>query len=203
MHVDPDFLPLIVGFSPDALERQEGAIYGLWGDLRLAYFNGSYERFAAANEGRRMLDAWPLGRSVLDAVAEPLVSFYRELFGQTLVSGQPRSHEYECPSPTLRRTFRMDVYPVTRKEGLLVVNSLLVEAPHAGDGEPAGPRETYRTADGLIVQCAHCRRTRLGRNDDVWHWVPAFVRTPPEETSHGLCYPCFAHHYPEPEEGDA
>ena len=57
-------------------------------------------------------------------------------------------------------------------------------------------RARYATDGDVIVQCCHCRRTRRSDGSDVWDWVPAWVASPPPETSHGICPLCLEYFYP-------
>jgi len=51
--------------------------------------------------------------------------------------------------------------------------------------------ETYRDADGLILMCMYCRRTRRsGDPTDRWDWVEAYAVQMPPRTTHGLCRSC-------------
>ena len=58
---------------------------------------------------------------------------------------------------------------------------------------PEGPTEALsRDLAGALAQCANCRRVH--RVGDGWHWIPAWVRTPPPPVSHGLCATCAGHY---------
>ena len=84
----------------------------------------------------------------------------------------------------------MCVYPVAGE--LLIVNSLVVNEPHAGHAFPAFEAH-YRNSDGLLMMCSNCRRVRIGPVER-WDWVPDFVDTPPSNVTHGLCRPCFEYY---------
>jgi hypothetical protein len=82
---------------------------------------------------------------------------------------------------------------------LVITHSLVREIPHIeGAHEPL--EALYRDADGMIVQCANCRRARrFAATTDrpaTWDWVPEWVAHVPRATSHGLCLSCFQFHYP-------
>ncbi len=79
-----------------------------------------------------------------------------------------------------------------RREGLIVVHSLIVERPYSGeDWEPKPPgEETYCDENGLIRQCADCRRVRRPGPEAIWDWVPDYVTAQPDRISHGLCEIC-------------
>lgn len=75
-----------------------------------------------------------------------------------------------------------------RPAGYLMVNSPLEERPH--DREPHPPdQDKYVDRDGLMHQCAHCRRVQDVRGGG-WDWVPDWVEAPPPSASHGLCPVC-------------
>lgn len=192
---DPDFLPLLKDFSIDELESAGGAIYGLWPDLTLAYMNAAWARFAFENGANAdFFNQWGIGRSVLDAIAEPLRPFFIENYRRSLEQMRPWEHIYQCPSALRYREFHMVVYPLGQREGLLVVNSLLVESAHTQVSWPP-IYETYHEPSGMICQCCHCRRTRRADDHSVWDWVAEWVRESPSGTSHGICPPCFGFYY--------
>lgn len=173
-----------------ALDASDDVAYLLGPDRRIARVSPGWSRFALANGGGAALGRWERGEAPLDdALPPPLRAFYLDAFARALESGEPWEHDYECSSDGAFRLFRMTAYPV---EGrcLVVVHSLRVEAPHGGPEHPPG--EAY-AARGVVVSCAHCRRVRhpAGR----WDWVPAYVRAPPPNLSHGMCEPCCAFYW--------
>jgi len=197
---DPKFVPYIESFERAGLGDTLDAVFGLWPELTLAYLNAGWFAFAAANGGEPAISQhWGLGRSVLDAIPDPLAPFYRRAFRTALSSESPWQHEYECSSPTNLRRFVERVYPLAGGAGLLVVNSLVVECPHPRDpnvSEQPAARD-YVDEHHLIRQCMHCRRIRRNGERRRWDWIPAWVTEPPENTSHGLCEVCFRYYYPE------
>lgn len=202
---DPGFAALLKGFDQEAIDRHSSSVYGLWPDLSLAYVNPAWFRFAADNNGEPDISTrWSIGSAFMQAVPDPLQNFYARLFSATLADGtrtdpRPVQHEYECSSAALYCRFLMTVYPLRSSSGLLVVNTLTVECPHDQSERPpqlADP-QTYADADGIVRQCAHCRRIQVPANPDLWHWIPAWVEKCPAQTSHTLCNFCLDHYYPE------
>ncbi|MEO8225051.1 MAG: hypothetical protein ABI661_09595, partial [Gammaproteobacteria bacterium] len=199
----PGFERLLKGFSRADLESHAGAVYGLWPDCSLAYVNPAWLHFARSNGGEPAISTrWNLGSCVLDAIPEVLKAFYADLLRAPLSGSappaRPRTHEYECSSPDLYRRFAMTVYPLEAAEGLLVVNSLRIETPHAA-ADPASATEGmegYFDTDGVVRQCAHCRRIRAVDGDNQWDWIPAWVEKSHAATSHTLCNFCLDHYYP-------
>ncbi len=191
-------LPLRRYSLPD-LRAHSGTIYGLFSDLRLAYLNPAWFRFAAENGGEpRISEEWTLGRSILDSIPSPLRDFYERHFHECLRTATVWKHEYECSSAARYRRFHQIVYPLDDGTGLLVVNSLLVDRPHdPAERLPYAPdQRTYQDADGLICQCAHCRRVKHPGELERWDWIPEWVTGFPKATSHGFCPTCFRFYYP-------
>lgn len=202
-HCAPGFGPLLAGFDPAALDQHQGTVFGLWPDLTLAYFNPAWFAFARDNAGEPAISAqWVLGRHVMDAIPEALQPFYAGWFRQTLAQAagpRPVVHVYECSSAGIYRRFVMHVYPLRRGTGLLVVNSLDVEQPYAeatGQIAQAPDPSRYLDSQGIVHQCAHCRRIEAVGAGNRWDWVPQWVEHPPASTSHTLCNLCLDHYYP-------
>jgi hypothetical protein len=189
------FERLMSGFHCDAIYMSHDSICGLWPDLTMAYFNSGWKRFAAQNDGEPAIsERWSLGAQVLDAMAAPIRSFFRENFERVLHERRRWEHLYECSSSSVDRRMKMTVYPLGAREGLLAVHSLVQERPHSpADGLPL--QELYVNQDQLIVQCCQCRRVQRCRDGNIWDWVPEWVDLPPLNTSHGLCDPCFGYYY--------
>lgn len=204
----PGFDKLLRVFSLEELENHHDPVYGLWPDLRLAYLNPAWFRFAAENTGEPAISTyWNLGASVMEAIAEDLRPFYQNLFEQCLQPKEglrPLQHEYECSSGSLYRRFQLSVYPLRNHQGLLIVNALVVERLHdPTEREPrAADKSSYADQHGLIHQCCHCRRVQNQKIKNRWDWVPQWVDHVPRETSHTLCPLCLDYYYPEDEDED-
>lgn len=204
----PGFDRVLRGFSLAEVEQHAGTAFGVWPDFRLAYLNPAWFEFGRVNQGEPRLSVeWTLGRSVFDAIPQVLQDFYRTLFSEAMGNAKPGprppAHCYECSSAELYRRFALTTYRLGNGEGLLVVNSLLVEQPHdlAGRQPGSADRPTYLQTDGNIRQCSHCRRIAHGSEPNRWDWVPEWVDSSPPETSHTLCSFCLDYYYPaEPEE---
>jgi hypothetical protein len=196
MNCDPDFEPLLANYHPAVLDSSQDTIFGLRPDLTLAYFNQGWTDFAIRNGGEPQISRdWTLGRNIQDAIPLVLQSFFSHNFARCLEQQRPWEHLYECSSADLYRRFIMTAYPLKSAKGFLIVNSLIQEVRHNRTaGKPL--EENYRTSDGLIIQCCHCRRVRRNGSDNAWDWVPDWVAAFPPHTSHGLCEPCFGFYFP-------
>ena len=189
------FQALLADFDGESLQNDNGTIFGLWPDLRLAFVNSGWMQFSTKNGGEpRITSEWKLGRCVLDAIAKPLRPFFAENYGRCLREGRPWEHVYECSSADHFRLFHMTTFPLGVAEGLLVVNSLRQEIAHSRIACPPLDK-IYRNEHGILAQCSHCRRVRRIGENQVWDWVPAWVNTQPADTSHSLCEPCIGFYY--------
>jgi len=190
-------------FQLEDLEQSSAIVFGLWADLSLAYCNPAWKIFAGCNGGEpRLASADCIGANYLEAIAEPLRPFYRALLARASEPGEslhPVSHLYECSSPTLFRKFSMHVYALPGRAGFVVVNALVVETSHdAAERPPQEPaHHRYASANGVILQCAHCRLVQRVAEPMQWDWVPDWVASSPAEISHGICQVCAEYFYPQ------
>lgn len=188
------FASAIEGYDVAALADDASTIIGVDADLRIALYNPAYTRFAEQNGGgSQFLERWGLGASLVAAIPEVLTPFYVPRFRAALTATEPWRHTYECSSPDVERTMHLEAFPLGGR-GLLFVHSLRVEVPHTRAAVHAGV-EVYRSSNGLIVQCAHCRRLRHPDDARRWDFVPAAVTRAGEQVSHGLCQTCAGHYF--------
>jgi PAS domain-containing protein len=194
------FTPMAAQLFPDtlrsALDEREDVICVLDPHLRLVYCNPAWDRFALANQGEGALSESVLGTSLLDTVTDPLKRFFQHAFAAVASSGNPFEFDYECSSADCFRLFRMHILPLKPGGGFLVVHSLRVEEPHARVSE-SPDQARYRGANGMVVVCAHCRRTRRAQEPGTWDWVPAHLEDRSLPVSHGLCPVCRVYFYPD------
>jgi hypothetical protein len=193
------FASLIAPFDIALLERMPATVAGLSPDGRIAYLNPAWHAFGDANGTRSSGSAGAVGNVLLLATPPVLRPFYEKLFADATATGEVGEHDYECSSPEQCRTFRMRVHPCA-SGALVIVNSLLREAPHAGAACPPLER-FYRDAHGLVVQCSNCRRVRRATPSATepasatWDWVPEYVAHMPAQTSHAICMLCAQFYY--------
>lgn len=197
VRVSPEKRLAAAGFQPPEVEADHSIIFMLDPNLRIVYCNAAWDLFASRNNGVSLLRSAVSGTAVLDAIPEPLKSFYARHFAQVAAMGTPWEHDYECSSPDLYRLFHMRVLPLSDSY-LLVENSLRFEEPHGPDrpSMPADP-SLYLNKHGMLTMCSHCRRTRRVTSEHQWDWVQPYVGKPPGSVSHGLCLNCRAFFYPE------
>jgi hypothetical protein len=188
--------PILEGHIPvEALEHDSAIVYTIDQGFRLAYCNQAWDDFALQNGGAHLVREKQVGLPVLGHFSGPLRRFYRDIFARVFADRQPWEHSYECSSAEVYRRFQMRILPLRTPASLLVVNSLEVEMAHERDACEPSP-DLYRTAEGLVVMCSHCRRTRRNSGPETWDWVPAYVAAPPAQTSHGICHICLNYYYP-------
>ena len=193
-----DFSTLLDGFYLETLENDPNSIFGLATDLTLNYLNPGWFNFARDNDGEPAISArFILGSYIGDAMAGPARGYYLEIFQGILATGKVWHHDYECSSPEKYRIYHQSVYPLYKKNGLIIVNSLVKEQPHdARTRKPRSPvKENYLQETGFITQCSNCRRVQRASRQDVWDWVPAWIKKMPENTSHTFCPICYEYYY--------
>lgn len=197
--LDRSFKKLFRYHNYDFLEKHSEAIYGVWNDFRLAYLNPGWFRFAKENEGEPNISKeWGLGRSIMDCVAGEVKALYLEKLNACLKSNTVWSHEYECSSANVFRLYHQIVYPLPKQEGLLFVNSLVIERLHDPERrkEKGADESAYVDRNGFICQCAYCRRVKNFCYEERWDWVAEWVKRCPDNTSHTFCPSCFGHYFP-------
>jgi hypothetical protein len=186
----------IGNLDTSSFEQDPAVIYVVDASLRIIYCNAAWDRFALSNGGGALVRAHQVGRDLATAIPPALQAFYWQAFEQVWNTGAAWTHEYECSSPEVLRKFQMRVTSATpgdKNAPLVIVNSLVAEAPHSRISyDPLDA--VYRDAEGVLTMCCHCRRFRRA-HAKIWDWVPAFVRSMPEGVSHGLCDPCVQLHY--------
>ena len=179
----------IVGsaFSYDRVELDPAVIYLLDPEFRIVYCNAAWNTFALQNGAPGLIREKILGTPVMEVIADPLRGFYEHFYGMVQKAREPWEHDYECSSDQQYRLMRMRVLPLP-SSFLLVENSLRVEHPHSAMAADLS-QLSYTDSRGVMVMCAHCRRTRHPETSR-WDWVPHLVADLPPNTSHGLCKNC-------------
>ena len=175
-----------------ALDAEREVVYAIDRALLLHFVNHAWEDFARANDGEACLQDYGIGTSVKRAIPAVLCDFYESAFARVFDGGAPLDYLYECPSNAQHRSFRMRADRLTDDGYVIVSNHLVREVDFVCD-EPRVPA-VYTDGNGLVVQCAHCRRVRRV-GTELWDWVPSCVSAPTEIISHGPCTSCFAQHY--------
>ncbi|QDU64218.1 hypothetical protein Pan216_51070 [Planctomycetes bacterium Pan216] len=190
--LDPEFASLLDPFLHQLEVDDETVVCGTWPDLRLAFLNKGWFLALKQHHPRpEESDRWGLGRNILDGIHGPLKSFFETNLRHCLEKSVPWHHRYECSSPNEFREYQMNVLPLPRQAGLLILHFLTERRPHEERRVLHHPEEqTFRDRDGFIIQCSYCRRVRKADGEPSWHWVPEWVATSPSKTSHGLCRDC-------------
>jgi hypothetical protein len=181
-------LPGIVEVIP-ALEQSTDVCYALSASGELFYCNPAWDRFAGENDGYSCLSLLMFGKNFWNAVPPEMEPYFRSGF-QTAVAEGVWEHEFECPSPTESRRYRMRVLPL-EGGGFLVRNSLIEAAPILD--QPMN-LSRFRDQHGMYHLCSHCRRARV-RASAEWLFAPELLRAGAYTISHGLCPICIRYYY--------
>ncbi|NQU38585.1 MAG: hypothetical protein HQ523_01395 [Lentisphaerae bacterium] len=188
------FPALLDGFDLETLERDPHSIFALSPDLWLIYLNPAWFVFAKENSGNPGIsERFAIGTPVLSAISATLRPFYSSAYRETLLTGTVWHHDYECSSPERFRLYHQTAYPLHNRQGILVINSLTEEGAQSAETRPVHKpdREKYMGQNGLITQCANCRRVQRLSPETLWDWVPDWVRRMPMNTTGGLCPICY------------
>ncbi len=164
-----DFPRVVMDSSPNV-------IYILDSRLRIVYCNPAWDKFALCNGGERATAAHVTGRVLFDFITPALHDFYESIFAQCRTGAHSMAFDFECSSPDVYRLLRMEVLPLRRADGFATITSLHHEGSH--DRTPHTPGRRYTGTDGIIVMCAHCRRTRRSDFTEQWDWVPQYLSDP-------------------------
>lgn len=179
---------LLRRFDPTVLEQDRACIAVLGPDRVIVWVNPAWKTFATDNGGGTGLE---VGARYFDAVQGTLRTWFEERMLECQRTGEPFELEYECSSPETFRTYHLRALPIGGF--LLMAHSLRTEQPHSRT--PMPPFEVvYRAANGLTLQCSNCRRFKRV-DTGAWDWVPDWVRTQPDRTSHGICGVCAGFYY--------
>ncbi len=189
-----DFKNLLSGFNIEKLDNHLSSIYGVWNDYTIGYFNTAWSQFAKDNNGEPDISRkWGLGANIFDAIPEVLKHFYQRVFQIVAKRERSANLNYECSSPELFRKFIQTIYPL-RQGGLLIVNSLNIEMPHSSVNTLTEEFQ-YIDSQGMVHQCANCRRVQNLNKPDQWDFIPEWVQNPSSKVSHSLCTVCQGFYY--------
>lgn len=194
-----DFASKLKGFDLETLENSRYSIYALSKDMELIYFNPAWIRFAQENDvDRDVLNKFSLGTAIPKVLkGQEVRDFYIQNYKNVLATGKVWRHEYECSSIDEFRYFHQGVYPLKDGEGIIVINTLLVNVPADLINRKAyeAIEKQYLQPTGLITQCTNCRYTQRADQPEIWDWVPSWVEKMPDNISHSICPTCFDYHW--------
>lgn len=186
----PDFCRHLSNYELPALEEHDGAIVGVWPDLRVGYANPAWTGSQGNHQARG--ETWPLDSDPLQSLAHSHEEMVRQNLERALQSGRPWQQVLRFGGDSMISDAHWSAFPLRNAMGLLIVQSQRVESDPADEG---ALHERYFTQDGLLVQCFHCRRCRRGHDEHAWDWVSHWVKQVPPQTSHGMCPICFSFYY--------
>lgn len=195
MEIDPKFRRTIEYLDLVSIENSRDVIFIVDRQFRLQAFNQAWVDFAVENDGRSVLDQFPLGASILKALPAKLKSFLIAKFNQAVLQNKPFEHDYECSSARQYRVFHQSAYPLVNAAGLVISNHLIKFSSHTETTR--GLLEGLIDEDGIIVQCCNCRKVRDPDNQQLWLWVPEAIEKKFSRISHAICPRCYDFYYPE------
>lgn len=175
------------------LDSSPNIIYLVDPDLRIAYCNPAWDTFALANAGEHVVASCVTGRLLFDFIAPALQAFYTALFDTCRAQAHSMAFDFECSSANTYRLLRMEVLPLRESGGFALTTSVRVEGTH--ERAASAPHERYEGVEGIVVMCAHCRRTRRCDLQEQWDWVPQYLADTAIRVSHGVCPICLSYYY--------
>lgn len=184
---------LLRGFELDVLENSTSLGYLIDDRLRLVYVNKQFQLNAEANGAPDLIDRFPHGSLLLEAISGPQKQYFEKLYRNALKSKEPLKVDYDCPTQSRHQEFRMILYPLNSGRGVYAEHSLVVSRDLNREAIPFNP-DWFLDKDRLAHQCGHCRRT-LNVTTGTWEWVPDLFGH--NQVSHGLCPTCLNYHYPD------
>lgn len=157
-------------------------------DLRIVWVNSAWTELVRA-AGRGEMDPYGMGGSWLQAISPPLREWYEDRMQRCIETGEPWTHEYQCPTAEAQRTMLLSVRPGSRGM-LLLQNSVLARQGHDGLVRATSELEQgSRDVGGSIQQCMNCRCTRL-HGQGRWAMVADWITEVPVNTAQRLCPSC-------------
>jgi hypothetical protein len=171
----------------------------------IRFVNEGWDRFARENGGApRALGAAVIGTPWLDHVVGDEVRAHHARLLERARAGQGWGgvvHLGECNTPTearlvVSRFERVLSGPKGEPVGIAAVYTVLTARPMAEVHPPVEADEAaYRRPDGLLVQCACCRRVQSPEDPGRWDLLPRLVELPARRVTHGLCDLCVRLYY--------
>jgi len=171
-------------------------IYGLSREMNFVYFNPEWFVFAKANNGEPGIsETVSIGIDIQNFLDENIQEFYVDRYKSVMNTKKPWLHEYECSSSTEFRSMMQLVYPSPNENGVIIVNSVVVQEPIEDHMTPITTIDPdhYIKRNGLLEQCVHCRQVRNIKKGS-WDWVPQYVDKIPMNVKFSFCPPCKKHY---------
>jgi hypothetical protein len=189
----------------EALDREPGIVAVLEADGTIGYLNWAWDETARRDHlPAACLSDAVLGQRYLDFVVGELKPHVARAFEQAAHHEAKNRSVFmhgECNTPTYYRKLTTRISALWTRglaSGYLVQNDVL-NAGQLSAQYPLveHPLEAWRDADGIIVQCACCRRVR-SQKTALWEMSVALLVHSAERTSHGLCELCLESYYGTP-----
>jgi hypothetical protein len=175
------------------LENSQDVSYILDSQFAIKYCNPAWDRFAHNNGGHKLTISAAIGTLVWDFTPWELQPFFAMVFDYVKSRHDVWRHTYDCSSPRVHRLCEMSVHPLSKPDGYLVTNSMLIQEPHGHTFDPNPLR--YYDSTYKVTMCSHCRCTRALADPLAWDFVPSHLGLSSEQVDSGLCPLCRAYLY--------
>lgn len=166
--------------------------YDVDADLRIVAVNDGWTSFALANDAPELAAPHPLGKRLLEHIADPTMAhLYEQLLLKVRRTQRALTLPLRCDSPSLRRFLELRLEPLP-PDGVRLTTSVLRVEPR----EPVHLLERHAGRNGPAVRmCSFCKRIEVR---DEWREMedaaPALGllecdSAPP--ITHGICPTCY------------
>lgn len=189
---------IMVGFDLETLDNSKDIIYALSKDLKIIYYNPAWSEFAISNGAdSKKIKNYILTTPISKAIPAIFRKLYISKFEESLQTGKVWKFDYECSSEDTYRTFNQISYPFKNGEGILVINRIRVEIPMSKTQRVSKKalESMYMFDTGFINQCSNCRCIQNNTVEEVWDWVPDWVKEIHPKTSHTICPVCYDYYW--------
>jgi hypothetical protein len=164
-------------------------------EARFLFVNDAWQRLPPDAGGPVLAGAPLVGASFLDAERQPAIRAAWQAALAEVLAGRalPRVLASEWNDGETARLLSTRLEPVEAADGVVgvIVRRTVARERPVAEVYAIGSREdgAYAGDDGLIAQCACCRRVRCGAEPSRWEFVPRLALRP-ADAARELCDLC-------------
>ncbi|HTR26480.1 MAG TPA: PAS domain-containing protein [Terriglobales bacterium] len=168
-------------------DQNSNLICVLDAQFKIIYCNPAWDALARAQGVESATEAKLVGLPLFQFIPRALDHHYRKLLERAREKRQTVNAEYECNTPDHYRRYRMTISGLAASSGVVIMHSLVAQGPIPYP--ICGRTQNDYGIGDRVLMCAQCRRTKR-RLDNLWDWVPDFLRQIPSGADYGVCDDC-------------
>jgi hypothetical protein len=158
----------------------------------IVFVSRGWDRFAASNDGERIMSSLILQQPLFDFVADPTTrALYRRVLDLAR-TGRALRFELRCDSPSCRRLLAMTVTPA--ENGDVDFCTHVLSAQERESQALLDP--DVARSDEILRDCSWCNRIEIDGKwievEDAIESLKLFEQSYLPAMQHGVCEPCFA-----------